>query len=202
MSNEQSTEHSSKKKTANFKNLTHHFLIATPQMPDERFSRSLVYVCRHDKQGVLGLVINQPLLDVTVGKLFDDLDIECKSETVTHELALAGGPVHPEIGFVLHTGQPTWAASFAISENVCITTSRDVLQSIATGSSVSRFQMFLGHASWRRKQLANEIEQGDWLVCPADLQMLFDVPYDERWHKAGEKLGVNLDYLSAETGHA
>ncbi len=196
------TSHKKQEKKAKFKNLTHHFLIATPHMPDERFNRCVVYVCRHDEQGVLGLVINQPLPDVTVGKLFDDLDIDCKSQTITHELALAGGPVHPEIGFVLHTGQPTWVSSFAISENICITTSRDILQSIASGEGVRKFQMCLGHASWSRKQLAREIAQGDWLVCPADSKLLFDIPYDERWHKAGEKLGINLDYLTTEIGHA
>ncbi|MBS9779053.1 MAG: YqgE/AlgH family protein [Moraxellaceae bacterium] len=186
----------------NLNNLTHHFLIASPQMTDERFNRSLIYIFRHDKQGALGLVINHPLPDVSLKKLFEDLDIECKQQAIAHELALAGGPVHPEIGFILHTGQPTWASSFAISENVCITTSRDIIQSIATDGGVSKFQMCLGHSRWLKKQLLDEINRGDWFVCPADLHLLFDVPYDERWHLAGEKIGINLDYLSAEMGHA
>lgn len=190
----------------NLNNLTHHFLIATPKMPDKRFARALVYICRHDAQGALGLIVNAPLLDTSIARLFDDLEIDSSSnDSILHELALSGGPVHPEVGFVLHTGQPTWASSFAISENICITTSRDILENIAmgtTGSSVGHFHLCLGHASWGKQQLITEIESGDWLVCPADLQLLFNTPFDERWHIAGEKIGVNLDYLDAHIGHA
>lgn len=183
-------------------NLTHHFLIAAPQMPDPRFARTLVYVCRHDEQGVLGLVVNQPILDARVGKLLENLEIEVSVPEVMHDLALAGGPVHPEIGFVLHTGQPIWASSFAISENICITTSRDILEHIANGQGVEHYQLCLGHASWGRQQLQQELDNGDWLLCPADLTLLFNTPFDQRWHKAGEKLGVHLDFLSTEIGHA
>ncbi len=186
----------------NIDNLTNHFLIATPQMPDARFSQAVIYVCRHDSHGMLGLVINNPLKDTPVGRLLEDLDIECGNVSINKEFALAGGPVHPEVGFVLHTGQPCWASSFAIAENLAITTSRDVLEDIAMGGSVAHFQLCLGHVGWGRRQVKREIEQGDWLVCPADLSILFEVPYEERWHKAGKKLGVNMDYLSAYMGHA
>lgn len=192
------------------KNLTHHFLIATPQMPDSKFERALVYICRQDKQGVLGLVVNQPLLNTTVGHLFDDLEIDYNSNNksdqkkvnLNQEPALSGGPVFPEVGFVLHTGQPTWASSFGISENVCVTTSKDILHSIASGVGVGHFHMFLGHASWGNKQLLAEIEQGDWLICPADLSILFNTPFNKRWHSAGQKMGINLDLLTADIGHA
>lgn len=184
------------------KNLTHHLLIATPQMPDERFDRAVVYICRHDSQGALGLVINKPFKDTSVGRLLEDLEMTCKDKRLMHEMALSGGPIAPEIGFILHTGQPSWASSFAISENVCVTTSRDILESIALGTGVGHFQVCLGHASWGAKQLATEIEKGDWLVCPADLDILFNTPYDECWHKAGQKLGIDLDFLGAEVGHA
>ncbi|WP_230658740.1 YqgE/AlgH family protein [Psychrobacter sp. I-STPA10] len=183
-------------------NLTHHFLIATPKMPDPRFNRTLVYVCRHDPHGVLGLVVNKPILDANVGKLLEDLDIEVKDSCVMGDTALEGGPMYPEIGFVLHTGQPQWASSFAISENSCITTSRDILQHIAQGQGVGHYHLCLGHASWRKNQLEAEIAQGDWLVCPADLSLLFEIPFDERWHQAGEKIGVHLDFLSDDIGHA
>lgn len=184
------------------KNLAHHFLIATPQMPDDRFNRSVVYICRHDKQGALGLIINKPLADTTIVRLLEDLDIACQNKTLIHEMALSGGPVAPEVGFVLHTGQPAWASSFGISENVSITTSRDILEHMAMGDASGNFQMCLGHASWGAKQIMTEIEQGDWLVCPADLELLFKTPYDKRWHKAGEKMGLNLDFLSADVGNA
>lgn len=183
-------------------NLTHHFLIAAPQMPDPRFGRTLVYICRHDEHGALGLVVNQPILDSQVGKLLEDLDIEVSNPAIKKDAPLAGGPVHPEVGFVLHTGQPDWASSFAISENICITTSKDILQHIASGQGIGHYQLCLGHASWGKKQLERELDSGDWLICPADLTLLFETPFNKRWHMAGEKIGVNLDFLSSEIGHA
>ena len=103
---------------------------------------------------------------------------------------------------MLHTGQPEWASSFAISENVCITTSQDILKRIAAGQGVGHYQLCLGHASWGKKQLDQELSNGDWLVCPADLNLLFDTPFEERWQIAADKIGVNFDYLSSDIGHA
>ncbi len=183
-------------------NLTHHFLIAAPQLSDPRFAEALIYICRHDKQGALGLMINRPLEHARVGKLLEDLSIEVSDPQVMEDVALEGGPMYPEVGFVLHTGQPEWASSFAISENVCITTSQDVLGRIAAGHGVGHYHLCLGHASWGKKQLENELDSGDWLVCPADLTLLFDTPFDERWRSAADKIGVNFDYLSNDIGHA
>ena len=183
-------------------NLTHHFLIATPQMPDPRFEQALIYICRHDEYGALGLRVNQPIDDARVGKLLEDLDIEVTNPQVMDDLALEGGPMYPEIGFVLHTGQPVWASSFAISENICITTSRDILQRIAAGQGVGHYQLCLGHAAWGKSQLERELSSGDWLVCPADLTLLFETPFEERWHLAASRIGVNLDFLSSDIGHA
>lgn len=183
-------------------NLTHHFLIAAPHMPDERFAQTLIYICRHDKHGALGLIVNCPILDTPVGKLLEDLDIEVSDNSVMHEVALEGGPVYPEVGFVIHTGQPRWASSFAISENICITTSKDLLYRIAEGQGVGHYHLCLGHASWTKRQLEQEISQGDWLVCPANLSLLFETPFEERWHHAAENIGIRLDFLSDDIGHA
>lgn len=183
-------------------NLTHYLLIAAPELSDPRFERALIYICRHDQQGALGLRVNRPIAHSRVGKLLEDLDIEVTNSQVMDDVALDGGPMYPEIGFVLHTGQPQWASSFAISENVCITTSQDILQCIAAGQGIGHYQLCLGHASWSKKQLDRELENGDWLVCPADLTLLFDTPFEERWQVAAEKIGVNFDYLSSDIGHA
>jgi len=183
-------------------NLTHHFLIAAPELSDPRFEQALIYICRHDKHGALGLMVNRPLEQSCVGKLLEDLDIEVTNPQVMEDVALEGGPMYPEVGFVLHTGQPEWASSFAISENVCITTSQDILKRIAAGQGVGHYQLCLGHASWGKKQLDQELSNGDWLVCPADLNLLFDTPFEERWQIAADKIGVNFDYLSSDIGHA
>lgn len=183
-------------------NLTHHFLIAAPELSDPRFEQALIYICRHDQHGALGLMVNRPIESARVGKLFEDLGIDVSDAQVMEDMPLEGGPMYPEIGFVLHTGQPQWASSFAISENVCITTSQDILQRIAAGQGIGHYHLCLGHASWGKKQLDGELESGDWLVCPADLTLLFDTPFDERWQAAAEKIGVDFDYLSSDIGHA
>ena len=183
-------------------NLSHHFLIATPKMPDPRFSQSVIYLCHHDDKGTLGLVINAPIIDTTVGQLFDNLDIEINAPKLRHSYPLLGGPIYEEVGFVLHTGQAVWASSFSIAENICLTTSLDILKSLANQGGPTHFQLFLGHASWAKGQLKKEIDAGDWLICPADSQLIFDTPYDERWHKAGQRLGVDLDFFSDDIGHA
>ncbi|MGP5102418.1 YqgE/AlgH family protein [Psychrobacter celer] len=183
-------------------NLTHHFLIAAPELPDPRFEQTLIYICRHDAHGALGLMVNRPLEQSRVGKLLEDLSIEVTDPQVMEDVALEGGPMYPEVGFVLHTGQPEWASSFAISENVCITTSQDILKRIAAGQGVGHYHLCLGHASWGKDQLERELASGDWLVCPADLNLLFDTPFAERWQIAADKIGVNFDYLSSDIGHA
>ena len=113
-------------------NLTNHFLIASPNIDGGIFYQSLVYICRQDQQGALGLVINKPIETSNVAKLFEELNIDVTITDLHRKLPLDGGPMNPEVGFVLHTGQPDWVSSFAITENVCITTSKDILQSIAT----------------------------------------------------------------------
>ena len=183
-------------------NLTHHFLIASSSNDEGIFHQSLVYICRQDEQGALGLVVNKPIDHTNVAKLFEELQIDVTVTNLHRQLPLDGGPMNPEVGFVLHTGQPEWASSFAITENVCITTSKDILQSIASGQGVEHFELCLGHASWAKGQLETEINQGDWFVLPGDMQLLFETPYEERWHIASERLGIDFDRLSTDIGHA
>lgn len=183
-------------------NLTHHFLLASPRIQGEPFERSLVYICRHDSDGALGLIVNKPLPHTSVGKLLDDLAIDTSDNQLFKYPALEGGPMSGEVGFVLHTGQPTWMSSFAITENVCITTSKDILHNLGTAQGVPHFLLCLGHSSWANTQLSHEIEQGDWFVMPASLPLLFDTPYEKRWDEAAAQLGINADFLSMEIGHA
>lgn len=183
-------------------NLTNHFLLATPNIDGGIFQQSLVYLCRHDKHGVLGLVMNKPIYHSHITKLFEELDINVTTPNLHKKHPLDGGPVNPEVGFVLHTGQPEWVSSFAITENVCITTSKDILHSIASGQGVEHFELCLGHASWGKGQLEQELDNGDWFLLPASMNMLFDVDYEQRWHMASERLGIDFDRLSLDIGHA
>ncbi len=183
-------------------NFTHHFLLATPNIDSGIFEKSLIYICRHDKQGVLGLIINKPNPYTHISKLFEDLDIAVTQRELRHKRPLMSGMLNPEVGFVLHTGQPIWASSFVVSENICITTSRDILHSIATGQGMSHFELCLGHASWQKGQLESEIANGDWLLTPASQTVLFQTDYDKRWQTVSEQLGVNFDIFSTEIGRA
>ncbi len=188
-------------KTTNY-HLQHHFLIATPNIDTGIFHQSLVYICHQDKQGALGLIINKPL-STSLVKLFDELQLPVTSHSLLqHRTPLNAGPLNSAVGFILHTGQPNWSSSFAVAENVCVTTSKDILQSIGSGQGVEYFELCLGHSSWIRGQLENEIERGDWFVIPAQLDLLFKVDYSERWQQAMNILGVNLDKFSMDIGHA
>ena len=187
-------------KKTNPKNLAHHFLLASPQMDDERFEDTLIYVCRHNADGAWGFIVNQPL-SISVGGLLHELDLP-SSQIAMNTPAINGGPMRPDAGFVLHTGLPDFKSSFAIGENVCLTTSKDILQAIAHNEGVGHYQLLLGHASWGPGHLEYELREGAWLTCPADLGLLFEQPYALRWESAAAKIGVKLDRLVDEIGHA
>ena len=140
----------------------------------------MIYLARHDGDGAQGLIINRPS-GIQVRELLNDLDIDA-DHVQPHEV-LQGGPLRPEAGFVLHTGQPVWHSSIAVGENLCITTSKDILDAIAHNEGLAaiklRWVMPAG-----QNQLEDEISRGDWLVCDADMDLIFNLPYDERWDAA------------------
>ncbi len=179
--------------------LKHRCLIAPPHLADDFFAHSVIYLARHDADGAQGIMLNRPS-SVPIRELLNDLDID--ADHVNPHAVLHGGPIRPEAGFVLHTGQPTWHSSIAVGENVCITTSKDILDAIAHNEGVDQYQVALGYASWGKQQLEAEIARGDWLVCPADMDLIFNLPYDLRWNAAYEKIGVNPSWLADEIGHA
>ncbi len=179
--------------------LTHRCLIAPPQMADQFFERTLVYIARHDDEGALGLIINRPS-PVQIRDLLSDLQMT--TDIVTPHAVLQGGPLRPEVGFVIHTGHPVWQSSIAVSENVCLTTSKDILDAIAHNEGVGNYQIMLGYSGWTAGQLEAELNRGDWLICEPDMSLLFDLPYEQRWNAAAAKIGVNMDWLSPEIGHA
>lgn len=173
------------------KNLTHHFLIASEKMNDERFVDSLVYVCsaKGEKQ-IFGFIINKPS-PFSVGKILEESSIFA-SKKMMNTTALQGGFTMPEVGHILHTGLPVFASSLAISENVCLTTSKDVLTHIAL-HKMPNFLLCLGACRWPRQQLEQEILDGKWLICPADLTILFKTDFSERLLLAKTKLGIYPD---------
>ncbi|MFY8274297.1 YqgE/AlgH family protein [Pseudoalteromonas sp. SSDWG2] len=182
--------------------LTNHFLVAMPSLQEPFFKHAVAYICEHNEDGAMGLVINQPI-DVTVGELLDKIEIDNDKSTVAAaSQVFAGGPVKTDRGFVLHTPKPGYASSQSLSSNIMITTSKDVLASLTTSDAPEDFIITLGYAGWSEGQLEQELLDNSWLVIEADPSIIFNTPINERWHKALALVGIDADKLSLEAGHA
>ena len=181
-------------------NLTHHFLIAMPQVDDTFFEKSLVYVCEHSKQGALGIVVNRPM-GITLKELFTQLDLPSASNKA-HEPILLGGPVDSERGFILHTPKGQWQASVSITPNISMTTSRDLLMARAHDEGPKSMVVALGHAKWTAGQLEQEIGRNDWLHVPANADILFAYPPESRYQAAIQLLGFDFNLMPTALGHA
>lgn len=180
-------------------NLIHHFLIPSAQMGDERFKGAVIYICRHTPEGAWGFVINRPL-PVSVGGILSELDLGVTA-TLMNTPALDGGPVRPEAGFILHTGQPDYKSSFVISENICLTTSKDILGHLSN-DGLRHYLLCMGYCNWGKGQLDAEVAAGDWHACAADLPTVFSTPFDERLSACHDKLGIDPDRLITTYGYA
>ncbi len=186
--------------TAEFQCLKNHFLIAMPGLSDPIFAHSLTYVCEHNADGAMGIVINRPL-DLCWRDVFEQLDLEDAFNG--DERVLAGGPVHMDRGFILHPADDRpWESSLAITSDIKLTTSLDIISALASGRGPSRSLMALGYAGWGSGQLEDELANNFWLTLQADSDILFNTPFHRKVEMAAGKLGINLDLLSPEAGHA
>ena len=181
-------------------NLTSHFLIAMPAMQDPNFSRSLTFICEHNERGALGIVVNRPI-DVSLAALFKQVDIPLGTSALADQPVFFGGPVQFDHGFVLHRPVGAWKSTLPVGE-IGLTTSRDILEAMAAGGGPNQQLVALGYAGWAPGQLEDEILRNGWLTVKADLDLIFDVPPDERYEAAMSALGVNAANLSEEAGHA
>jgi len=182
--------------------LENHFLIAMPSMQDPFFKRAVTYICEHNEDGAMGLVINQPI-NITVGDLLDKIEIDNDKSNQSAQVAVyAGGPVKTDRGFVLHSPKPGYSASQELSSDIMITTSKDVLASLTTTQAPEQFIITLGYAGWEQGQLEQELLENSWLIIKADPDIIFNTPVEKRWEKAVETLGFNIGQLSTEAGHA
>ncbi len=182
-------------------NLTHHFLIAMPAMADPNFARTLTYICEHNEQGALGIVINRPL-DMTLDALFERIDIPLVTRRFANLPVLFGGPVQTDRGFVLHRPIGNWQATLAVRDELGLTSSRDILQSVGSKGEPGEFVVSLGYAGWAAGQLEHELAQNAWLTVAADSQIIFGLPPEERLPAAMQLLGFDLANLSDVAGHA
>lgn len=181
--------------------LTNQFLIAMPMLTDPYFAHAVTYLCEHNENGAIGIVINQPL-ELQLAEVFKQMEIEVTSPEIGSLPVLCGGPVHPERGFVLHTPNGSWRSSLEMSSEISVTTSRDILQAIAQNQGPKEMIISLGYASWTAGQLEQEIINNFWLTAPANTDILFRLPFNERWHAAIKSIGVDLSKLSDIAGHS
>tara|TARA_R110002110_G_scaffold6054_4_gene30580 strand:- start:831 stop:1433 length:603 start_codon:yes stop_codon:yes gene_type:complete len=181
-------------------------LIAMPAMGDSRFERTVIYMCVHNPDGAMGIIVNKPAGNITFSDLLERLSIDIPDMRAPKRIAcpvLAGGPVEIGRGFVLHT-QDYFSedATLPVDENVGLTASVDILRAMAHGRGPSRALLALGYAGWAPGQLDAEIHANGWLHCEPDPELLFSENLDAKYHDAMAKLGVNISLLSGEAGHA
>ncbi|HEY7247164.1 MAG TPA: YqgE/AlgH family protein [Xanthobacteraceae bacterium] len=184
-------------------------LIAMPSMGDERFARSVIYVCAHSTEGAMGIVVNQPAANISFSDLLVQLDVIPSSELIqlrSHAgsvQVLKGGPVDTQRGFVLHSSDFVIENStLPIDEGICLTATLDILKAIARGSGPRSAILALGYAGWAPGQLENEIQHNGWLHCAADPQLIFGADTSSKYNAALKKIGIDLGMLSSEAGHA
>jgi putative transcriptional regulator len=186
-------------------NLTNHFLIAMPNMADPYFSKTLTYVCEHNEQGALGIVVNRPI-DMTLQALFERLSLTLKDRARADAPVYFGGPVQTDRGFVLHEPAGEWQATIKVAAGmpgaIGLTTSKDILEAVGRGEGPEKLLVSLGYAGWSAGQIEHELKQNAWLTVEAKDAILFDLPADERLPAAMELLGLDYARLADQAGHA
>ncbi len=182
-------------------NLTGHFLIAMPSLKDGFFNQAVTYICEHDENGCFGIIINQQT-NLTLKQITTEMAIETSKNYDDKQPVFIGGPVDQGRGFILHQPAGNWQSSLKVNDKVTLTTSKDILQAIVKNEGPQDSIVALGYAGWAAGQLDNEMASNTWLSCPADEQIIFNTPVEERWKAAAKLIGVDLSLMSSDAGHA
>lgn len=182
-------------------NLTDNFLIAMPAMADPYFAQSLVYVCEHNENGALGIIVNRPI-DMNLASLFEKIELPLEHQELSDLPVYFGGPVQLDRGFVLHRPVGQWQSTLTVNGDVGLTSSRDILVAVGEAGKPDEFIVTLGYAGWGAGQLENEIQENGWLHCAADTELIFGTEVETKYDRALRKIGINPAMLSSEAGHA
>lgn len=177
-----------------------HFLVAMPTLADPYFHKSVNYLCEHNENGAMGIIINQPI-ELTFKELLGHLEIDINPSLLEATL-FNGGPVQQERGFILHTGDKQWETTMNIGENINLTSSKDILADMAANKGPQHTLVALGYAGWDAGQLEEEIAANHWLVVPADYQIIFETKREQQWTAAARRLGIDVNLISNQMGHA
>ncbi|MBX2868513.1 MAG: YqgE/AlgH family protein [Acidiferrobacterales bacterium] len=183
--------------------LGNQFLISMPQLEDDSFYKTVTLICQHDQNGALGIVVNR-LTDHTLGDIYEQLKIVPTAPGICKMPVFEGGPVHQEFGMVIHNykNNQTWQSTLKVSESLALTSSKDILEDIARGEGPERCLMSLGYAGWGPTQLENEILRNAWISVPVEESLLFDTGVEDKWQRAANLIGVDLNLLTTQAGHA
>ena len=176
-------------------------LIAMPGMVDSNFAGSVTLLCQHNEAGAIGITIDR-LSNFTLGEIFSQLKIDCGDDIIRNLPVLEGGPVAPDRGFVLHSPLDGYESSMKVGQEIMVTTSRDVLADIAMGSGPDKYVVALGYAGWGGGQLEGEMLANAWISVSADTDIVFDLPLPSRFDQALGRLGIKIDQLLPDAGHA
>ncbi len=182
-------------------NLTNHFLIAMPNLTDPNFYRTVTYICEHNEQRAMGLVLTRTT-DFCFSELMQQMQIHSIQPELRNKMILAGGPVATDSGFILHRPIGNWDSTISVTDNVGLTTSADILNAIANEQAPQDAIITLGYAGWDGGQLENEIADNIWLTHPADEDILFNTAAEQLWHAVANAMGIDLCLISGEAGHA
>lgn len=183
------------------RSLEGHFLIAMPGMGDPNFSGTVAFVCKHNEEGALGIVVNRPS-DMHLGDVFSQLSLEASSEDLADQPVMNGGPVQPDRGFVLHQSDQAFDSTVDPDADVKVTVSQDILRTMAHGEGPAPALVALGYAGWSSGQLESELAANAWLSTPADPSVIFSTPIEQRWAAAAALLGVDIRQVTNYAGHA
>jgi putative transcriptional regulator len=182
--------------------LQNHFLVAMPALDDEYFGRSVTYILEHNNEGAMGIVINQPST-MTFRELISQSDENATiDDDKSDKIVVCGGPVHQDRGFVIHSTQAGWSSSAKVTQNIMVTTSKDILSVLGSSQSPERSMIALGYAGWGAGQLEQEIQANAWLTIEADEEILFNTPIHKKWQASVNKLGVDVWQLTQQSGSA
>lgn len=183
-------------------NLKDHFLVAMPSLDEEPFTRSVVYICEHNHEGSMGIIINKPIENLFVDSMLSQLDMPLAQPVwdnrVYDDYVYFGGPLASEHGFIIHTPMDDFTSSIKISDDIMITTSQDILRTLGTHKQPENAFVALGYAGWAKDQIEQEIINDDWLVIKADPEIIFSTPFEMRWNHAAHLLGINIATITTQ----
>lgn len=181
--------------------LTNQFLIAMPNLLDPNFFHSVTYICEHNQNGAMGIIINQPV-ELTVGELMEQMGAQVSSQVTSRKTVFRGGPVDVERGFVLHQPIGQWESTMPITDQIGVTTSNDIITAMAKEEGPDDYLIALGYAGWGAGQLEDEIRDNAWLNCQGDADILFNTDISKRWEAAAALIGIDINQIASDAGHA